>query len=241
MKAPIFVFLLAIWLTLVSAVPSQMNYQGKLTTTGGVALNGSYGMVFRIYDASSGGTMIWSESYPSVTITKGLFDVVLGSITPINLPFDAPYWLEIVVDGEVFAPRISMSSVGYAFRAAYGDSAAMVRWGNIQDIPAGFADGIDNVDDADNVVGNEVVTALTFDPGTGNLRIDQNAGTPFYVASLDGRYLTSEVDGSTSNELITAASYTHGTHTLRITEAGADWDVDLSALDDVGSDDQTDV
>ncbi|RKZ25192.1 hypothetical protein DRQ26_06285, partial [bacterium] len=106
------------------AVPQQINYQGKLTDATGVALDGTYNLTFRLYNASSGGSVLWSETHSGVTITKGLFDVILGSSTPINLPFDAQYWLEIIVEGEIMSPRIPLTSVGYSFRAAIADSAA---------------------------------------------------------------------------------------------------------------------
>ena len=48
--------------------------------------------------------------------------------------------------------------------------------------------GTDAVDDADSVVGNEVVTGLTFNTGTGDLSLTQNAGTSPITANLDGRY-----------------------------------------------------
>jgi hypothetical protein len=47
-----------------------------------------------------------------------------------------------------------------------------------------------------------------------------------------------DADSDPTNELITAATYTHASHNLRITEAGTNWDVDLSALDNSGTDNQ---
>ncbi len=108
---------------LLAAVPRTMNYQGKLTNSEGVAYNGDFTMTFKLYNSESGGTELWSETHASVSISKGLFDVRLGEINPIELPFDTTYWLEIEVDGEVLSPRIKLSSVGYAYRAAIADSA----------------------------------------------------------------------------------------------------------------------
>ncbi len=156
------------------AIPRQINYQGKLTDSTGVALNGPYTMVFRIYDSPSGGTALWSETHDSVFITKGLFDVVLGETTPLDLPFDRQYYLEVEVDGEVLSPRIPMASVGYAFRALWSDS---VDWGNIAGVPSDFADGVDDVDDADNVVGNEYNTSLSFDDASDVLSLTDGGGT----------------------------------------------------------------
>ncbi|RKZ31653.1 hypothetical protein DRQ33_06910, partial [bacterium] len=114
-------------------------------------------------------------------------------------------------------------------------------WDSLRNVPAGFADGTDDVDDADNVVGNEVVTGLSFDTGTGELSLTQSAGTSPITQDLDGRYLTSEVDGATDNEIITAASYeTAGEDILRITEAGTNWDITIDNEADDLSDNTTD-
>ncbi|RKZ27360.1 hypothetical protein DRQ29_03660, partial [bacterium] len=220
MKRDIFITIFLL-IGLVFAIPQQINYQGKVTDATGVGLNGAYSITFKIFDVPSGGTELWSENHPSVDVHKGLFDVILGSGgTPINLSFDTQYYLEIQVGAETLTPRIPLSSVGYAYRSEFADSAGVVLWSNIQDIPAGFADGSDDVDDADNVIGNEVVTGLSFGIGTGDLTLTQNAGTSPITANLDGRYLTSEVDGSISNELITAFTWTDATDSLQITESG---------------------
>ncbi|MGC9314998.1 MAG: hypothetical protein ACP5G4_05120, partial [bacterium] len=106
----------------VFAVPEEMNYQGKLTDPAGVAVEGETEIIFRIYDVASGGTALWTETHPVVEVYNGLFDVRLGSITPLNLPFDEGYYIELEVEGEVLAPRQALNSVGYAFRAGIADS-----------------------------------------------------------------------------------------------------------------------
>jgi len=99
------------------AVPHFINYQGRLTDSGGAPLNGSYQLTFRIYDASVAGNLLWEENYSGVVIQKGIFSVLLGSVTNLNLAFDKPYFLEIKVGNEVMSPRQSIASAGYAIRA----------------------------------------------------------------------------------------------------------------------------
>ncbi len=114
-------------IALVFAVPRTMNYQGKLTDPSGVGINADLDMTFRIYDVATGGTALWTETHDGVNqveIIKGLFDVELGSITPINLDFSTDYWLDVVVAGEVLMPRIKLNSTPYSFRAAIADSVA---------------------------------------------------------------------------------------------------------------------
>jgi hypothetical protein len=101
----------------------QINYQGYLTDDA-APINGNRQITFKIYDAMTGGTVLWQETHVSVAIFEGLFNVSLGSITPINLSFDMPYWLAIQVDaGDELTPRIIMGNVGNSFHSFKADSA----------------------------------------------------------------------------------------------------------------------
>ncbi len=67
--------------------PERMTYQGFLVDGNGAALGNSapanYDVVFRIYNAKSGGTPIWSEQQ-TVTVDKGYFSVLLGEGSQVN-------------------------------------------------------------------------------------------------------------------------------------------------------------
>ena len=100
-------------------VPQQMNFQGVLADSGGLPLSGDYPMSFSIYDASSGGTQLWTEDQ-TVGADSGHFSVYLGSITPMEYDVgdaEHPRWLEVQVDGETIQPRIPLVSVPYAMAA----------------------------------------------------------------------------------------------------------------------------
>ena len=105
------------------AIPNRMNYQGKITNDSGVALTGTANIEFRIYDTESGGLPLWTENHPAVSITKGLFDVILGTTNPITLSFDTTYYVELVVNGELLTPRTPLLSTPYSFRADFADHA----------------------------------------------------------------------------------------------------------------------
>lgn len=63
-----------------SAVPSLINYQGKLTDANGDPLvSGNYTIEFRIWDAATGGSLIWSREYSGITVVDGNFNIILGS------------------------------------------------------------------------------------------------------------------------------------------------------------------
>src|SRR3989344_1081434 len=114
-----------------SSFNKEINYQGKLTDSSGVLVgDGDYNMFFRIYTASSGGNAIWSESRTStstaVTVTNGLFSVLLGDITSISsLNFNQDLYLGVSIgatsstptwDAEM-SPRKQFGTVPSAFVA----------------------------------------------------------------------------------------------------------------------------
>ncbi len=71
-----------------AAVPTTINFQGRLANASGVTMaNGSYNMRFRIHTAPTGGTLLWTETRETtnrVVVTNGLFTVQLGSVTPLT-------------------------------------------------------------------------------------------------------------------------------------------------------------
>ena len=117
-----------------TAIPQKINYQGYLTSAAGVPVNGTVQMVFSIYNVPSGGTGLWTETQ-NVTVTRGVYNVELGDVAPVNLAFDVQYYLGIRVgtDPEMM-PRIALTSVGYAFRAQTADNAGT---GTITGVTAG--------------------------------------------------------------------------------------------------------
>ncbi len=99
-------------------VPGMINYQGRLTDASGALSTGVYTMTFSLYDASTEGTLMWGPEMQSVTLTDGLFNVLLGSVNPLDASdFTGATYLELEVDGEVLSPRQQIVSVAYAFIA----------------------------------------------------------------------------------------------------------------------------
>ena len=66
---------------------TTVNYQGRLADSSGDPLSGTYGMSFALYDASTGGNLVWGpESHIAVPMSDGLFSVGLSSPTPGDIP-----------------------------------------------------------------------------------------------------------------------------------------------------------
>lgn len=104
-----------------ATVPRLMSFQGKLTNNADQPLTGNYDFTFRIYGAATGGAALWTEVQAGVAVETGIYNVLLGSVTPLNLAFDTGYWLsvEIGADGEM-SPRYRLTSAPYSL---YSDTA----------------------------------------------------------------------------------------------------------------------
>jgi hypothetical protein len=112
-----------------AAFNTQINYQGKLTNASNVSVSdGSYNMEFKLYTVSSGGAAIWTETRTggnTVTVTNGLFSVMLGSVSALtNVDFNQTLYLGVNIggigtpswDGEM-TPRKVLGAVPAAFYA----------------------------------------------------------------------------------------------------------------------------
>lgn len=112
---------------------SQINYQGKLTDTDNLAVpDGNYIMKFRLYTTATSATTtnIWEEirldSGDRITVTDGLFSVMLGSSTPLStVNFNQTLYLGVEICGtsglsgcdDEMSPRKILGTVPSAFEA----------------------------------------------------------------------------------------------------------------------------
>lgn len=158
-RVPLAVFLILIFITpvdllLAATFNKQINYQGKLTSSTGVAVTtNDYNLEFKIYDESD--NVLWTETRTGanrVRITNGLFSVMLGEITPIStIDWNQPLYLGVNVggtglvpiwDGEM-SPRKVFGSVPSAFESDKLDgldSAQFIRSDSSSTIASSSAD-----------------------------------------------------------------------------------------------------
>ncbi len=148
-----FVFLVAgtmiLFLCSVSSavVPDRINYQGKLATASGGCLNDTVQMTFSIYSDDQGTVQDWTETQNSVIVKEGIFNVLLGSDTPIPASvFDgSTKYLGVKVESDPeMTPLKPMVSVAYAYRAGTTDGGGV----NCEDCDDRFV----NVQGPDSVV-----------------------------------------------------------------------------------------
>jgi hypothetical protein len=99
-------------------------YQGRLADKSGAPLTQTVNMIFRLYSVASGGSPLWEEQWTgsnSVQVSDGLFNVMLGSVTPIPpsvITGNSNLFLGITVgtDSEM-SPRVQLGSVPFATQA----------------------------------------------------------------------------------------------------------------------------
>ena len=110
-----------------AAVPQMINYQGRLTDNAGAPLDTTVSMAFTIYDDPTGGSSKWAETQSSVTVTAGLFNVILGGVNPIldTVFNDTARYLGITIgsDSEI-SPRTRLVAIAYAHRVGTVDGSA---------------------------------------------------------------------------------------------------------------------
>jgi len=146
------VFLTAGIVSAATVTPS-ITYQGKLTNAAGSPLTGTYSVTFKVYDASTGGTVLSTDTH-SVTAANGLFTTSIAVSNPALVDGRA-LWLGIKVgtDPEM-TPRQEIRPVPYALSLRPG---AVIDGANFVTDRAGTA--------AAPVPGLNVSTKYTWNPG----------------------------------------------------------------------------
>jgi hypothetical protein len=203
-----------------TGINRQINFQGRLVnnTTGLNVSNGSYSVVFTLYNNGTAGqgTALWTETQ-NVTATDGIFRVALGSVTPIpanfNFNWDGLYLgIKVGTDAEM-TPRIQMAAVPFAF------NAAQVAGLTIQDSATGTAGSTS----ATLRIGTSAVSPITVDLGTNNLTFS-TSGTTTLTLPTSGTLVTttlgSDITGNSKNITTLAGLTVNGGGAINSAAAG---------------------
>jgi hypothetical protein len=120
-------------------------YQGRLANNAGTPITNTVPMIFRLYNASTGGVPLWEENRTgpnSVQVSDGLFNVMLGGLMPIPqnvISGNDSLWLGITAgtDDEMI-PRVQLGSVPFALTVPDGSiTAEKFAPGAIASVPVG--------------------------------------------------------------------------------------------------------
>ena len=100
---------------------TEFSVQGVLRDPLGRTVNdGAYSVTFKIYDVASNGSALWTEVHggdaPEVSVQHGVFTVLLGSITSMEvLAFNKKYWIGITIEeGVEMFPRTQLTTSPYS-------------------------------------------------------------------------------------------------------------------------------
>ncbi len=201
-------------LSLQAAVPGLVSYQGRLTTAAGDPVpDATYFLRFQIYDAPTGGISLWNSNIQAVVVTGGVYTYLLGQDVPLpeGLFSGGNRWLGITVGADPEStPRKQFLTSGFAFVSQNADS---VNWGGIKNIPAGFADGIDNINTGD-ITSVNTSGGLTGGgtSGDANISIADGGVTSAHIG--DGQIVNADISASAN----IAASKLTGVATLTGTQ-----------------------
>ncbi|TAK59455.1 MAG: hypothetical protein EPO24_07625, partial [Bacteroidetes bacterium] len=96
----------------------KLSYNGMLTTTSNqLVKDGKYTLQFSLYDAQTEGKPLWTEVQKDVEVENGTFSVLLGSVSPLDISFNKPLYVEMTAvsgpelkEAQVFSPRTELTS-----------------------------------------------------------------------------------------------------------------------------------
>ncbi|MCB9852598.1 MAG: hypothetical protein H6819_05845 [Phycisphaerales bacterium] len=168
-------------------IGTSFTYQGQLKQNG-LPVTGDADFVFTLWDAAIGGNQVGVTATSETgghAVQNGLFTIALDFTPADGWIYDGTaFWLEVQVaypagseQWETLTPRQRLTAAPYA---SFSTVATVVPWAGILDMPAGFADGVDDVGDGSywSLTGNQGTT-----PGTN------------YIGTMDDAPLELRVNG----------------------------------------------
>ncbi len=106
------------------AIPDVVTWAARVENDAG-AFNGNVTVSFELFDVSTAGTSLWSETVTSAVVVDGDLVHDLGSIESLDdaLINRDNIFLQVTMNGDVLAPRNALRAVPYALRAEHAGSA----------------------------------------------------------------------------------------------------------------------
>ena len=108
--------------------PLLINFQGKLTDTNQVPVDGPVNITFSIYKTDTGVELLWSEDHTGVNVDDGIFNVLIGDgintgdISTVLTGEER--WLEVQVGSDPpMTPRQEITSVAYSIHSSTAANA----------------------------------------------------------------------------------------------------------------------
>ncbi len=101
-----------------AATADTLNFQARVyDSAGNTAVDGSYSISFKLYEAASGGASVWTETQGAVNLKNGYFSVELASVTPFGggIDWSQEKWLTMNINGDgEMNPRLKLTATPYS-------------------------------------------------------------------------------------------------------------------------------
>ncbi|MEM6289557.1 MAG: hypothetical protein AAF845_20625, partial [Bacteroidota bacterium] len=98
-------------------VPREIPFQGVLQDSG-TPVTAATDVTFRLFEAASGGSAVWTDTQTVTPDADGAFAVRLGATTDLPDDMGRPLWLEVSVPSgggtQVLGPRTALGAAPYA-------------------------------------------------------------------------------------------------------------------------------
>jgi uncharacterized coiled-coil protein SlyX len=204
--------------TLHAQIPQTINYQGMLADAMGKPVaDGTYSMLMHLYDSPSSAVPLWTETQV-IPVRGGIFNIVLGKVTPLSLPFDRTYYLGITIGaGSELAPRTALVAAPYALRArrtSYADSAFhaadasfATRAGGLVPNASGVVTSVNGTDGQVMIEGAGGTTVTRIGPRL-VIHSDSTVGGITRIANIDGALALTNPTGPTTTIDVAPAGIT---------------------------------
>jgi hypothetical protein len=103
-----------------AAEPVPLGYQGRLTDALGAPRNGSFSVVFGIYETATGGSPLFTDTQ-TVTVTDGVLNALIGAGASAGahtladaVAGGTERYLQVTVDGNALLPRQRLAASPYS-------------------------------------------------------------------------------------------------------------------------------
>lgn len=190
-----------------AAAPQVIPFQGRLTNQDGIQFTeGTYTILFNLYDAPVGGTALWTERHTGVGLVNGMVNVFLGSISPLEgQDFTQTRYLGITIDADGNAntadpEMVPRQMIVPAFFAKDSESLRGADWSAI--LAAGSNDPRTGYINGTRIADKSIATAKLADKSVTTAKIADKAVTSAKIA--DGAIEPDHLSAAMKNDLASA-------------------------------------